>query len=720
MKNILKIYRRDFKNIITNWVALVVVIALMILPALYAWFNIKSAWDPYGNTAGILVAVVNKDKGAQFSGQKLDVGKQVLEKLKTNTSIGWRFVDEKTAEEGVKYGKYYASITIPENFSKRLLTVVESEPQKADLIYKVNEKRNAVAPKITQKGATSLQEQLNSTFVKTVNGIIFDIFNRLGIELEEGKPVLQSFINIIFEIDNRIPQINKAVDDLYNGVVTLQGFVRRVQSDLPIVEDTIDKASNVVNTGESFLVKVRDSLKNAAPLIKENLVTLDNAAHIAEDEINDAADLAASNPSRAKELLSVVRDRYNRIIKDTNVLLDFLKSLGNASDNKVIKGSINSLTNLRDRIQGHVNNINFLISSIDRGEQVTADILSTLKKDSAAITKFLDSEVSNFDTVTAPAVNSVMENSIAVADNTLKLLADAKNDLPVVSELLKKVNTGTELGLQDITELKGRLPATMDAIHTTAERLRALNDDDKLNEIIRILRLDARKESEFIASPINLIQDRMFPIPNYGSAMSPFFTSLSLWVGCLILVSILSVEVPDLEEGKRLKPQEIYLGRYLTFLTIAIFQALVVTIGDIYLLKTYVANPTIFIIYAVYISIVFSMIVYTLVSVFGNVGKALAMILLVLQISSSGGTFPIEVTPAFFQHLNPFIPFTYAVGGMREAVGGVLWDLLGYNAAILGIYFFIFIIIGIAWKELLSGIITKFVEKFKESGLVGE
>ncbi|MCT8977816.1 YhgE/Pip domain-containing protein [Clostridium sp. CX1] len=720
MKNILKIYRRDFKNIITNWVALVVVIALMILPALYAWFNIKSAWDPYGNTAGILVAVVNKDKGAQFSGQKLDVGKQVLEKLKTNTSIGWRFVDEKTAEEGVKYGKYYASITIPENFSKRLLTVVESEPQKADLIYKVNEKRNAVAPKITQKGATSLQEQLNSTFVKTVNGIIFDIFNRLGIELEEGKPVLQSFINIIFEIDNRIPQINKAVDDLYNGVVTLQGFVRRVQSDLPIVEDTIDKASNVVNTGESFLVKVRDSLKNAAPLIKENLVTLDNASHIAEDEINDAADLAASNPSRAKELLSVVRDRYNRIIKDTNVLLDFLKSLGNASDNKVIKGSINSLTNLRDRIQGHVNNINFLISSIDRGEQVTADILSTLKKDSAAITKFLDSEVSNFDTVTAPAVNSAMENSITVADNTLKLLADAKNDLPVVSELLKKVNTGTELGLQDITELKGRLPATMDAIHTTAERLRALNDDDKLNEIIRILRLDARKESEFIASPINLIQDRMFPIPNYGSAMSPFFTSLSLWVGCLILVSILSVEVPDLEEGKRLKPQEIYLGRYLTFLTIAIFQALVVTIGDIYLLKTYVANPTIFIIYAVYISIVFSMIVYTLVSVFGNVGKALAMILLVLQISSSGGTFPIEVTPAFFQHLNPFIPFTYAVGGMREAVGGVLWDLLGYNAAILGVYFFIFIIIGIAWKELLSGIITKFIEKFKESGLVGE
>lgn len=720
MNNILRIYRRDFKNIIKNWVALAVVIALMILPALYAWFNIKSAWDPYGNTAGILVAVVNKDKGAQFNGQKIDVGKQVLEKLKTNTSIGWRFVDEKTAKEGVKYGKYYASITIPENFSKRLLTVIESEPQKADLIYRANEKRNAVAPKITQKGATSLQEQLNSTFIKTVNGIIFDIFNRLGIELEEGKPVLKSFINIIFEIDNRTPQINKAVDDLYNGVVTLQGFVERVQSDLPIVEDTINKASDVVNTGERFLVKVRDSLKNVAPLIKENLVSIDNAAHIAEGEINDAADLAASNPSRAKELLLVVRNRYNRLVNSTNVLLDFLKPFGNSSDSKVIKESINSLTNLRDRIQGHVNNINFLISSIDRGEQVTEDILSTLKKDSAAITKFLDSEINNFDTVTAPAVNSAMENSIAVANNTLKLLTDAKNDLPVVNELLKKVNTGTELGLQDIAELKKRLPAVEDAIHTTAEKLRALNDDDKLNEIIRILRLDARKESEFIANPINLIQDRIFPIPNYGSAMSPFFTSLSLWVGCLILVSILSVEVPDLEEGKRLKSQEIYLGRYLTFLTIAIFQALVVTIGDIYLLKTYVANPAIFIIYAVYISTVFSMIVYTLVSVFGNVGKALAMILLVLQISSSGGTFPIEVTPSFFQHLNPFIPFTYAVGGMREAVGGVLWDLLSYNAAILGIYFFIFIIIGIAWKELLSGIIKRFVDKFKESGLVGE
>lgn len=720
MKNVLTIYKRDMRNIITNWASLVVIIALMILPALYAWFNIKSAWDPYGNTSGILVAVVNKDKGSEYRGQKVNVGSELVQKLKNNNSIGWKFVDEKDAEHGVKYGKYYASITIPENFSERIISVTQDVPQKADLIYSVNEKRNAVAPKITQKGVTGIQQQLTTTFVETINGIIFDVFNKLGVELEKGKPVLESFINIIFEIDNRIPEINKAVDDFYNGALTLQELIKRVQSNLPIVEDTINKASDVVNKGEGFLIKVRDGIRNITPFIKEQLLTIDNIAHTTEADIGNAADLIASNPIKAKDLLVKVRDRYSNGINNIDSNLELLKSLDNNSNNKVVTDFIDAMGNIKGRLQTQLNAIDSIIASIDKKEQISSEIVNKMKQDSVFITGFLDSVVNNFDSTITPAINDTMNNSVALADNTLKLLKDAKNDLPIISNLMQKVYTGTAIGIEDIVELKRRLPAVEQSIHSLAERLRGLNSNDQLNELIRILKLNARKESEFIANPVNIVQNRIFPIPNYGSAMTPFFTTLSLWVGALILVSILSVEIHNHNYEENIKINQAFLGRYLTFVTIALFQALVVTLGDIYLLKVYVSNPTVFVIYAMFISIVFTMVVYTLVSVFGNAGKALSMILLVLQISASGGTFPIEVTPPFFQHLNPLLPFTYAIGGMREAVGGVLWDMLKYNASVLSIYFFIFILIGISMKRIFKGTITKFVEKFKQSGLVEE
>lgn len=229
---------------------------------------------------------------------------------------------------------------------------------------------------------------------------------------------------------------------------------------------------------------------------------------------------------------------------------------------------------------------------------------------------------------------------------------------------------------------------------------------------------DAVSESNFISNPIDIKEHKIFPIPNYGSGMSPFFTTLSLWVGALLLVSLLSVHVEEME-GVKLNMSDIYFGRYLTFMTIAICQALIVSLGDIFLLKTYVVNKVAFVLMAVFISIIFSIIIYSLVSIFGNVGKAIGVILLVLQISASGGTFPIQVTPPFFQRLNPFLPFTYAIGGMRETVGGILRSVLIKDIVILCIYLVIALILSVRLKERLHNINEKLVSKLKECGLVG-
>ncbi|QXE18419.1 YhgE/Pip domain-containing protein [Clostridium sp. 001] len=718
MKNIINIYVTDIINIITNWVALVVVIALMILPALYAWFNIKSLWNPYENTSGISVAIVNKDKGVKFNGSNVNIGNSLVENLKKNESMGWKFTNENDAANGVKYGSYYASITVPEDFSLKISSLLKSNPQKADLIYSVNEKLNAVAPKITEAGVTKIQQQITTTFVQTVDESIFSVFNRLGIDLTNSKPILQEFISIIFDIDSKIPEINQNIENVYNQASNLNDFISKIQNELPLIENTINTALNVVSSGEVFLAKARDSMTNLSPFIKSELTSIRDLNKTLEGLIYESITFINTDPKSAKTILTTVRDHYTSSISRINNIIDILNSL-NKQDNTVLSNFTSTLNNIKNMMQSRIENINSLITAIDSGEQISLDALGNLKQGAASITVFLDNIINNYDTSLAPTVDNIMKSSIQVANNTLKILKDAKGDLPTAQNILKNTFSDTKIAVEDIDKIKKVLPGVENTIHNIASKLRSLDEDSKLNEFIKILGLNAKKEGDFIANPVNIKMNKIFSIPNYGSAMSPFFTTLSLWVGDLILVSMLSTEVKN-TKIKNIKLNQIFLGRYLTFATISIFQALIVTLGDLFILKTYVANKYVFVLFAIFISIIFTMIIYTLVSVLGNVGKALVMILLVLQISASGGTFPIQVTPKFFQIINPLLPFTHAVAGMRETVGGIISSLLLKDALILLVYFFIFLITGLIWKSIFKNLVGKFSESFGKSGLSNE
>lgn len=718
MKNVLNIYITDIINIITNWVALVVIIAITVLPALYAWFNIKSLWNPYENTSGIFVAIVNKDKGVKFNENNVNIGSSLVENLGKNKSMGWKFTNEKDAISGVKYGNYYASITIPEDFSLKISSLLKSNPQKANLIYSVNEKLNAVAPKITEAGVTKIQQLITTTFVQTVDESIFSVFNRLGIDLTNSKPILQEFINVIFDIDSKIPEINQNINNIYTQASNLDDFINKIQNELPLIESTINTASNVVSSGEVFLTKARNSMTNLSPFIKSELISIRDLNKTLEGLIDEAITLIKTDPKSAKTILISIRDHYTSSISRINNIIDILNSL-NKKNNTVISNFISTLESIRDMMQSRIENINSIIAAIDNGEQVSLDALNNLKQGASSITTFLDNVIDNYDTSLVPAIDSIMQSSIKVANNTLKILKDAKSDIPTAQNILQNAFKDTKIAMKDIDDIKKILPGVENTIHSIASTLRSLDYNGRLNELIRILGLNAKKEGDFIADPVNIKMNRIFPIPNYGSAMSPFFTTLSLWVGDLILVSMLSTEVKNIK-NKNIKRDQIFFGRYLTFVTISIFQALIVTLGDLFILKTYVVNKYMFVLFAIFISIIFTMIIYTLVYVLGNIGKALSMILLILQISASGGTFPIQLTPKFFQIINPLLPFTYAVAGIRETVGGIIPSLLLKDTLLLLVYFFIFLITGLIWKKVFKNAVKNFFKKFSKSGLSNE
>ncbi|GAA0787375.1 YhgE/Pip domain-containing protein [Hathewaya limosa] len=717
MKNIFKIYKKDIKNVIKNPIAIVVMLGLIILPSLYAWFNIKSSWDPYSNTKGISVAIVNNDKGTNFNGKNVNIGNDIVKQLKKNNKIGWIFVKEEEAKYGIKHGKYYATIEVPVDFSKKISSLLSDHIQKPELIYTVNEKRNAVAPKITEKGVTSLQQEVTKSFVQVVNKSIFQVFNSIGIELQNKKPLLNEFTETVFKLNSKIPEINQAIDEVESGTITLEEFSKKVKGEIPLINETINKSINIVNTGEEFINKSKSAFSNINEYIVKDLELVKQISDSIDGFLDEAIKFVGRDKTKEREMIISVKDRLNNLSKIINNINNSLKKLNEFKPKDEITLLISKLEELHNSIEIQINLTDKVIEGIDNGN-ATEDLLNQIKNKKLEFNNRTNKVLTYFNSKVSPKLKNLVDDIFVVMDNSLKLLNDAKKSLPTVNELLGKAEDISIKGQSEIKILKEKLPKAEKIIEELNEKLKTLNNDIKLNDIITLLKKDAGVESEFIASPVNIKQNRIFPIENYGSAMTPFFTTLSLWVGALILVSILSTEVKNFQ--RKLKSYEEYFGRYLIFMTLGILQALVVTIGDILILRVKPANSCMFVLYGMFISVIFTVIIYTLVSVFGNVGKALGVILLVLQISASGGTFPIEVTPPFFQKLNPLLPFTYAISSMREAVAGVMWDTVWYNTFILISYFVIAILIALLLKSKLGKINKNFVEKFKETGLAGE
>jgi len=720
-KNVFKVYKRDIKNIFTNYVTLIIITAVCCLPALYAWFNIKAGWDPYSKTKGLLVAVVNLDNGSTLKDLKVNVGNDVIKKLKTNESIGWTFVSDSEAKEGVKYGKYYASLTIPKDFSKDLLSIgTQANPTKAKLIYTVNEKRNAIAPKITGSGANSLQGEITKTFIETASGTIFTYLNGVGVDLQKNEPQLENLINMIISIDHNMPEIEKSLNNVYTESIMFQKLMKNVKADIPAASDAVDNTLDIAKTSNEYIGKAKNSLQTVSPIVKADLSLIKDTADTAESSLTGIQTSQTSTKTSLRGALVKAQSKYSDGINKIDNVLDLNKSINNSLNSSVILNFINNLTSVKNKMTTQKAKVDSMINTLDRGNEVINSDITAAIQGANRISGSTDNVVNNFDDETAPAIDDVMENTNGLSNNAVSMLENVQGNMPLFNNILDLTNAQIASSIKGLNEIKNKFPKVKQDIHSNAENLKGLTDAQKLNELIKILKRDGKKESDFLANPIDLVDNRVYPIPNYGSAMAPFYTTLAIWVGAYLLVSLLSVHVKDFKDDLPLNTNERFLGRYLTFMSIAIMQAIVTIAGNLFILKTYTLSPVILTLFGVYVSIVFVTIIYTLASILGKIGKAIAMIAMVIQVSGSGGTFPIELLNKFFQYINPMMPFTYAIGGMREAVAGIIPDVLIRDMLILTIFFIISLLLGLLFKEKLNKKNEDFVKQFNESGLTEE
>ncbi|MCB5237342.1 YhgE/Pip domain-containing protein [Niallia alba] len=885
MKNVFTIYRNDWARIFKAPVAALLIVALMVLPSLYAWFNLAASWDPYSNTSGIKIAVTSEDDGATIRDSSVNIGDEIVASLKENDKLGWEFVSKEKAKAGVTKGDYYASLYIPHDFSAKIATILEDKQVKPEIDYSVNEKLNAIAPKMTSTGASTIVQQVKENFIHTVSESVLSVFNDAGIKLEEELPTIRNIEEKIFALEKEVPKINELgekvvtlesklpeinkqaqkiltleaafpdineasknillleaklpelekvgegilllqekapeIQKLADGVEELEAHfsdisemvtsalsnVENMQSFLETASGSLGKIEQGINNGKQiadvlpgFIDANGQALDAVGPVYKQNLLLYQKTA----DAVHQFAALVQTGNLPEEEIKTntvALQTQVQTSIDSLTRSIALFSTLNSATPNgdEALLTEIKDLQALKTNFQQEKE----MLQTIQVADQEKANTLSALSQEAIELSTTL---MDRYDKQTEPAINRALEGIKDSAQHAMNDLESAQENIPKLEEIIKntdesltfaqeeltklhsdlptiekKIHEATNLiqenldkvlaGIndaaefyrtsfpsikekihaaagfvrndlpaaeQDITKvaafIKNDLPRVEDAIHKaadmvqnelprleetltkTADSIRTFEGEYDLGEIISLLKNDIEQESDFISNPIVLNENSLFPIPNYGSANSPFYTTLSLWVGALLLISLLRVDVRD-PEGIY-TPNQIYFGRWLTFITIGLCQSLIVTLGDMFILKAYVADPVAFVLFGMFISLVFMTIVYTLVSVFGNLGKGLAIIFLVLQLSGSGGTFPIQVAPPFFQSINPFLPFTHAINLLRETVGGMVKETVIFSISMLLVFSAIAFIVALFLKKPLANGTKKMTEKAKASEII--
>lgn len=724
-----KIFSNDIKNIVTNWVIAVLIGGLIFIPSLYAWFNIVASWDPYGKTNQIPVGIVNEDKGGVILDQEIHVGDDLVKSLKKNKAMDWHFVNREKAMEKLKYGEFFAVIIIPEDFSKRLGTVTSDNPQKAEVEYFVNEKINAIAPKITQKGASVIVQQISSNFISTVNGTIFKIFNQLGIELEKNLPDIKKFENYIFLLEEKLPEIQRILNESSSDADFVEGLIDKVQGYIPEVKDITTNGLETIDKTTQLLQKAEDQFNEIAPTLEDDFLKIQNMIKQVNEFVNKI-DSSSIDLTNLKDMNTSINEKLEEMIQSTekikntvSILLDKLPSDSNGNspeeiDNSNLKDNIDNIfeqiNTLEQNLQKILDQTETLSSLINDKQLQIDDILSGIKDRTQTINNKVNTFITEYNESIKPFVKEEIPKTKNQLTNAKRILLEVQTTLPEVEQLLSRTKNNLADGKKMLQYANSELPYVQDKVSELANKLRTIQGETDINKIIQLLQNDPEAEKGFFAEPVVLNENSIFAIANYGTGMTPFYTVLAIWVGGLLLISVLST---DIHEKEKFTGRQIYFGRFFTFMTIGFFQSLIVTLGDLFIIQVDVKSPFWFVIFGLICSLVFVLIIYTLVSVFGDVGKALAIIMIVLQIAGSGGTYPVVLLPKFFQMISPFLPFTYAIDIMREAVGGIVWKKVYYDLTFLFIFGLIALIIGVFFKEAINRITDKFKEKVKSSDL---
>ncbi len=732
MRNIARIFQNDVKNVSRNVIALVVVVGLVIVPCLYAWFNIAGSWDPYGNTGNLKIAVANVDEGykSDLVPVEVNIGENVTSSLRANDNFDWVFVNSKhDAVEGVRSGEYYAAVIIPKSFSADMMTLFSTEVKHADIEYYENQKSNAIAQIVTEKGSNAVKSQVNETFTKTVTTI--------GLNTVESLLDSMSGDEASNFVSNLSKTLGSSATGLRNASGTISAFSGVIDSSASSLKSTGEllgktgttsqSATSLLADAKSGLSDVEDALGTATSgvdsAISESVSGLDDVS----SSVDSALDAGTAHAdTTAKQLRSVAADINAQIDKTASTAQE-LKALSAKVDatkfpdvKAALDYAVSALTNLNASRSKVANSLTSSAESLEKG---TSDVASTKKEVKAAI----DEAKSSVTSVKGDYEKNLKSQAGELKSSISNVASSSSSISSSLDDTVSNLSSAGKSLTADLERVSGKLSSTSGDLTDSAakiEDLRAKLDAAAASGDISQIRALIGGNTETLASaltaPVTIDRKPVYHIRNYGSAMAPFYTILSLWVGSIVLAAMLKVQVKEsfVRSLAPVRLHEIYLGRFASFALLGLMQATLVCAGDILFFGIQCEHPMLYLLTGWLASFVFVNIVYTFTVSFGDIGKALAVVLLVMQVGGSGGTFPIEMTAPIFQTIYPFLPFTHGINAMHAAMAGSFGAEYWIEMGILALYLVPSLALGIVFRRPVIRINDWIIEQLEETKLM--
>lgn len=680
MKNILAIFKADVRGLVKNVLALIIIIGLCILPSLYAWFNIYSNWDPYANTGNIKIAAYSEDEGyTGEDGTVQNMGGKILDNLKENTAIGWTMVNSgEEAIEGVKSGDYYAAVVIEKDFSYKMFNMFAEGFANPGITYYENEKKNAVATKITDTAVSTLQQSIDAQFVDVVIRTVFEQTNNVSGEIETNNKI-KEFTDKLTAVNNNLITYETTIESLISANKEFTTSVGKAQDEIDSLKGQVDTGIDDVTGVQNRISTTRTSLSDFNAKVKESVAQIESSLDKVVSELENTT-VTDDVRKMADDMIQTMKD-VNTLKKEALKLEAAIKGIKLPSDyDKETQDALNAIGS----VIGNADDIREVINGLgitDAADKVTSRIEAELAKktdsveDAVRTCKDYASNMRNMFT------NSLMPQIDGILANTEQILATVNTLLESINTTLE--NTGTifdgmvsTIGStnQSLEQMQVIIQGVSEKLKSVTELFNGTTEDERVQALRKLMSGDPDTYGEFFSEPVKIDTVEVYPIANYGSAMTPFYTVLALWVGALLLTALVKVKAePKNLQGVKL--HQLYFGRYLLFFVLGQIQALVVVLGDIYLLHCQILDKGLFWFTASLTSFVFTLLVYSLTLSFGDIGKAVAVVIMVIQIAGSGGTFPIELLPSVYRNIYIFFPFPYAINAMRETIGGMYGNM---------------------------------------------
>lgn len=680
MKKLWRLFTGDVRRMTSNVATIIIVIGLVAVPSLFTWFNVAASRDPFGNVNNLKFAVANTDEGykSDLIPVKMTVGDQVVNALRANSQLDWEIVSEEDALDGVKSGEYYAAIVIPKSFSKDMMTFFSDDVEHAKLTYYRNDKKNALAPNILNEGADEVAAEINTTFVSTITSTALDIASSLSDQLStpEAKQRLNSFNANVADFASRLGTTADLLDTYVSLTDSAQQLLDSSNALMSQASGSASTAGKDLDNAKQGVHDVTDALGSSTTALGNALKTSANGFGAVSDSVDqlytDVGSGATTTAKGLRDQATAVNDQISHYRTIRQNLIDLGTQLGmadlmeNSAIIRALDRSISRQTALRD-------GLNSAADSVEKGnsnaQSQRAKVKDLAKQAKASVTGF----TTDFSKNIKPQIDSLtasVTSASGILDSGAAKMKTALSDLKSTSSDAKTMLADTRSSL---TKISDKLRKAGDELNTLNNKLAAALNSGDVKKIKKVLGGDSASLASTLAAPVQLKRTAVFPVENFGSQMVPLYALLSMWVGSLLMVVTLKTTVSRRTRKALggLRPHQMYLGRFGIFALISLLQSTLVFGGLLLFIKVQSVHPLLFMLCGWLSGLVYVLFTYTMVVSFGNVGKAIGVLMLIIQVSGANAAYPLQLLPGFISDLSPFLPVTHSVAALRASIAGI-------------------------------------------------